>query len=158
VAINHCGCIMSGPQIYKIFCIFEGRRTPWSVKIENDKSVDDLKEAIKNKKSKVLADVDADDLTLYRLDIREDEQLVENIQQEMSKNPTLLFTSMKMTDLYSEGPPERSVHILVRLPSGTQPFNLWFFLSMLPDLGFLLTPLTSAAMFATSIPGAIPAR
>jgi hypothetical protein len=112
---------MSGPQpeIYEIFCIFEGQSTPWSVKIEKNESVTTLRETIKKRKSKVLADVDADDLTLYKVDIYEDLELIAKLEQKMSDNPPPLFTSMRMTDLYSKEPPKRSVHILVRPPSGT---------------------------------------
>jgi hypothetical protein len=72
----------------------------------------------------MLADVDADDLSLYKVDIYEDLELIEKLEQKMSDNPPPLFTSMRMTDLYREGLPERSVHILVRPPSGKQLVNV----------------------------------
>jgi hypothetical protein len=117
---------MSGSQadIYEIFCIFEGQRTSWSVELAKNQSVAKLKEAIKNKKSTVLANVDADDLTLYQVDIHDDLKLVENVERKMLDNPTLLPGSMEMAALYPERPPNHSVHILIQLPSGRQPFNV----------------------------------
>ncbi|KAF9344229.1 hypothetical protein BGX34_005868 [Mortierella sp. NVP85] len=52
-----------------VFCITEGAETSFPVDIEPTKTVGHLKDAIKTKKATVFKDVDADQLTLWRVSI-----------------------------------------------------------------------------------------
>ncbi|KAG0195374.1 hypothetical protein BGX31_006341, partial [Mortierella sp. GBA43] len=54
----------------RLFCILEGESTPFPVTIDSDKTVGDLKDAIKTKKSNYLASIDADQLTLWKVSIQ----------------------------------------------------------------------------------------
>ncbi|KAF9197144.1 hypothetical protein BGZ49_002584 [Haplosporangium sp. Z 27] len=56
-------------NLHTLFCIVEGDSSPFSVKIASNESVDELKKAIKAEKAVLFSDVDADNLTLWRVEI-----------------------------------------------------------------------------------------
>jgi hypothetical protein len=119
---------MSGhqPEIYKINCIFEGQPSPFPIQIGKDMSVGMLKKAIKEDNSNALTGVDAVQLTLYRADIKDDDELEKKMQKIMSGDSKPLRSTMGLAKVYSEPPQDEMVHILVRLPlpSGAQPFDM----------------------------------
>jgi hypothetical protein len=128
---------MSGPQpeIYEIHCILERRTTSFSVKIAKDKSVDELKKALKEKRPRVLddVDIDVDELILYQVDVPDNDDLEYSVQDIMimsggpsrGRKPLMPLTPrMKLADVYSETPPKRTVHIVIRIDSGKQLVNV----------------------------------
>ena len=56
-------------SIITLFCLVQGTSTPFSVDIDRNQIVDHLKDAIKAKKSKYFASIDADNLRLWRVEI-----------------------------------------------------------------------------------------
>jgi uncharacterized protein YfeS len=56
-------------DLLTLFCLVDGESSPFSVDVERTKTVDKLKEAIKDKKAIAFADVDAEMLTLWRVSI-----------------------------------------------------------------------------------------
>jgi hypothetical protein len=121
---------MSTAEIYTIFCLIEGQENPFSIEITSNKTVDQLKEAIKTKKFKTLTNVEADTLKLYYVSILipdpQDEDVpidyAAKVQEEVDKHPppTELKIPMRKLNRVFNGipPPDNTLHILVRLPSG----------------------------------------
>ena len=54
---------------YRLFCIVLGEKAPFQVEIDKDQSVDKLKDEIKKKEQHRFKDLDADELTLYLLNV-----------------------------------------------------------------------------------------
>ncbi|KAG8845013.1 hypothetical protein FRB91_002127 [Serendipita sp. 411] len=105
-------------DIYKVFCIVSDGTTSFSVKIPKNDTVDDLKELIKAKKSNTFSDIDADALTLYHVNITDDDDLERTLDQLFSSGspPERLKPTRKLSTVFSGTPPEERVHILVVPP------------------------------------------
>jgi hypothetical protein len=78
-----------------------------------------LKDAIKEKNANAFANIDAPELTLYLINIRADTELSKNVNERIKTitpaealNPT-----DELSDLFSEAPAKKTVHILVRAPA-----------------------------------------
>jgi hypothetical protein len=106
----------SEAEPYKIFCFLLGEKQPSQIEIAKHKTVADLKQAIKNKRSNTLTDIDADALTLYQIDVDDDENLENSV---LSGSRTFLRPTMELVKVYSDPPLGGKVHIFVELPSGT---------------------------------------
>ena len=116
---------MSQPEIYTVICIVVGEGAPFRVEIEKNKIVDQLKDLIKEKKSNTFADIDANLLMLYHVEIAAGEDMLKKVEDEMSKKPTTLDPTMEIADVFSETPRKRTVHILVQPPrSGKSTYRL----------------------------------
>jgi hypothetical protein len=119
---------MSTAEIYTIFCLIKGETGAFSVEISSNKMVDQLKKAIKKERSKTLADVDAATLELYHVSILTWDpsnkktiiNYVAKAQEEMKKPqlPPKLDPASRLDDVFEVNPPERTLHIIVRIPSG----------------------------------------
>jgi len=55
---------------WRIFCVIIDENSPFSVKIQSDATVGELKRAIKVKKQPSFDDFAADRLTLFKVDVR----------------------------------------------------------------------------------------
>ena len=106
--------------MYTIFCLLKGETIPFSVRIGESQSVDDLKDRIKEKRSVIL--VEALELELYRIDvdasdlqkaIKDVETLAQTLIPTDRLNPTL-----KLNKVFPSGAPDDQIHILVRVPEG----------------------------------------
>ncbi|KAG8801350.1 hypothetical protein FRC17_006671 [Serendipita sp. 399] len=108
---------MSGPHLknYKIFCIIEGQNSPFPIKIISSETVGDLKDKIKEKDPITLGNFPVHTLTLYLVNVLDDDDLKRNA--ELLKKPTALKSTKRLSGLFPEGPAEDRVHILVQLPS-----------------------------------------
>ncbi|KAF9141182.1 hypothetical protein BGX20_007430, partial [Mortierella sp. AD010] len=83
--------------------------------IEPEDTVDDLKEAIQKKKSKVFSDVDTDALVLWSAEVA-DEGIPVNLQDVGPK--TLLAKSTKsIKTVFGENPAPETIHCIVERPS-----------------------------------------
>jgi hypothetical protein len=112
---------MADPQkeTYTLFCVIAGEDTPFSIEIEKSKPVDVLKKAIKKENANTFANIDAAKLTLYLINIPADTELSKNVNERIKTitpaealNPT-----DELSDLFSEAPAKKTVHILVRAPA-----------------------------------------
>ena len=105
-----------------IFCIVYGDNAAFPVTFDAAQTVGELKEAIKVKKHNMMANIDADELELYRLDIAERDREKRNrrIEEVLLKKPDPLYSTDEMGDLYppSAPPVKGMIHILVILPQG----------------------------------------
>jgi len=111
--------------MYKIWCIIIDERTPFSVKIDQTESVDDLKKCIKTEKKPILDAFAADQLTLYKIHVETTKTTYTTIVQDISQdlNNPEKATQLDALDELSEvfgtmGPPKEGIHILVERPAG----------------------------------------
>lgn len=102
---------------WTIFCLFVSEKVPFSIKIQPDATVDELKEAIKEKTRVGFDESDARSLTLFKVDIPDDDDLEENANQLLTTEPKALRATVKLSKLYEAAPPEEMVHILVQHPN-----------------------------------------
>ena len=110
-------------MVYKLFCIVLGEKSTFSVKVDETQTVDELKEAIKNKEPHKFKDVDSDELTLHQIKIvlPDDDDESDNILGGVSQpgyvfdHKRKLFSTSKMSKYFRQHP-EGDIHILVELP------------------------------------------
>lgn len=94
-----------------------GDSTPFSVDIDPSKTVDQLKKAIETEKTKVLGDVDADELTLWRVFIplvplnKRKPIILHEIDSATELDPT-----DDLSDVFEGKPPKKIIHIIVQRP------------------------------------------
>ncbi|KAI8347077.1 hypothetical protein B0O80DRAFT_466017 [Mortierella sp. GBAus27b] len=104
----------------RIFCILEGESTPFPVTIESDKTVGELKKAIKLEKSNYFTSVDADQLTLWKVSIpiNDDDEtpiLLDNVSDKKKLGP-----SADLSEVFEEKLPKKRFHIIVQPPPSVQ--------------------------------------
>lgn len=109
---------MEGASDYTIFCIIQGKKVPFSVKISPNATVDELKKWIKEKKKLKLDHIAADELTLYRIDAagstgKERLAAVQAVQEDL---PDAFDPVDRLVELYPSSPPEEMIHVLVKYP------------------------------------------
>jgi hypothetical protein len=120
---------MSGPELYTIHCLIEGEDNGFSVKLDSNETVEELKEAIKIKGGRALADIEARDLELYHVGILTHElddsdvdvDYVAKAREEMRKPqlpPELKNQFRELVEIFKGIPPRRTLHIIVRISSG----------------------------------------
>ena len=113
-------------EFFTFNCAIIGTNTAFSVKLNKTQLVAELKERIKTAKFKVLASVEADRLTLYKvnLDVSTAEtnskvlQAIEQnsvycVREELQVQLSELSSTFKETDL-----PKTAIHVLVKCPAG----------------------------------------
>ncbi|KAG0271769.1 hypothetical protein BGZ96_005631, partial [Linnemannia gamsii] len=98
-------------------CLVNGESTSFPVEIEPTKTIGDLKDAIKAKKTNDFSDVDADKLTLWRVSIplvpkkdRKDISLGDIPSKEE------LDETDDLSDVFRDKPPKKTIHIIVQRP------------------------------------------
>jgi len=107
------------PAKWTLFCIVVDEDTPFPVKIQPDATVGDLKDAIKKKKQPEFDDFAADKLKLYLINIRANKELSKNVNERI-KTMTVssaLDPTEELSELFSEAPAKKTVHILVQAPA-----------------------------------------
>ncbi|KAG0308800.1 hypothetical protein BGZ99_001057 [Dissophora globulifera] len=103
----------------------------FSVSLDSASSVADLRDLIKAKKPVAFADIDADELSLWRVSIpvtvansRTPVALVTNLALDLDNHTQYLYVSIKHTplptdrvsDIFSKPPEKNAVHVLVQKP------------------------------------------
>lgn len=105
-------------------CLVHGDPTDriFEVKIDKNESIYSLKEKIKNKKSNLLSKTDANDITLWKVNIPLSEDrmeldidLKENAKENIQK---ILFMKKKIGVVFTEDITDNSIYIIVERPSG----------------------------------------
>ncbi|KAI8594678.1 hypothetical protein EDD21DRAFT_74345 [Dissophora ornata] len=104
-----------------LFCVIERESNPFSVKINPSDTVDDVKDAIKAKKANDLSDVDADRLTLWKVEmplpsLEERKPIVLN---EVDFAIELKDPTDDISDVFKEQPPKKTISIIVQRPAPT---------------------------------------
>lgn len=101
------------PANYKIICVIFEDNGPFLVEIRRDATVGELKDKIKAERES-FASFDAKNLTMYLINLPDDDKLVENVKQRLTIEPALRATD-ELNALFPETPTEDTVHILVQL-------------------------------------------
>ncbi|KAF9167590.1 hypothetical protein DFQ26_003933 [Actinomortierella ambigua] len=112
---------MTTPTTLTLFCLVDGEATSnaFSVKAPSSGTVDDLKKLIKAEKAISFSDIDADELTLWRVSIPASEDddetsiLIDNIISDHKKK---LNPLTRLTKVFPEELPEETIHIIVQRP------------------------------------------
>jgi hypothetical protein len=106
--------------MYYINCLLEGDPVAFTVEIDEPRNVSSLKKEIKKDKAVTLADVDADDLTLYHVNLKyvnSDEQARITQVKEALKGSEPLRPLRKLSNIKDGFPEDEDlVHIIVQLP------------------------------------------
>jgi hypothetical protein len=115
------------PEVYTIFCALRHECRLFSVKVPIHDTVDDLKDAVKHKKS-ALHGIDADALDVYQVDIPEvdslnHESLKKAVKQRLENGLALeaLSPRLKLSAIYSTAPKDHALHLIVQIPSTEIP-------------------------------------
>jgi Crinkler effector protein N-terminal domain len=98
----------------KLFVFIIGLETPFSVTIESSETVDDLKECILKKKPNQLNRVDADQLSIYRVELADDSTLGQLAAQVVQKEVPLR-PSTPLSEIFPKKPLAKTIHIVVEL-------------------------------------------
>lgn len=106
-----------------IFCLIyvehvEPVINAFSVKIDENETIDILKELIKEKKKNDFHDIDADKLKLWKVNISiEDTSALENLVLENNKEKGVqeLLPMDDIADFFS-APPKKHIHVIVERP------------------------------------------
>jgi hypothetical protein len=87
------------------------------IKIANTESVGTLKEAVKDKNSESFHNVDACSLTLWKVSIPKD-RLQQSLANLDVTDATSLLSMDDLDDIFSDEPPRKHLHIVVKRPNG----------------------------------------
>jgi len=103
---------------YTIICIVVGEEDPFLVDIQRDALVGHLQDKIKEKQTR-FASVDANDLTLFRVDVSvaDRSKIQEKIYEKIEALPSPMEGMSPVCKYYSSSPPEEMIHILVQPPN-----------------------------------------
>ncbi|KAF9319579.1 hypothetical protein BG006_002966, partial [Podila minutissima] len=103
-----------------LFCLVDGE-TPSSafpVEIELTKTIGDLKKLIKTEKTNSFHDVDANELTLWRVSVpivaanKHKPFILTEIDSATELDPT-----DDISDIFEETPPKKTIHVIVQRPT-----------------------------------------
>jgi len=115
-------------NLVTLLCLVDGESTPFPAEIESTKTIGQLKDVIKVKKTNEFSDVDADKLTLWKVSIplvplheRKPIVLTEH------KSATELDPTDDISDVFKETPPKKTIHIIVQRPPPRGNVNALFF-------------------------------
>ena len=115
--------IMSNASL-KLFCLIypnpNHTRQPFPVTINTDETVDDLKKAIKLENAPRLDDIAAHELTLYKVSIPDDDNLLQTLSDMMLNVGdgcvTKLRATTRLSKVFPDGVEDEHVHILAQKP------------------------------------------
>ncbi|KAF9307968.1 hypothetical protein BG003_011803, partial [Podila horticola] len=104
----------------------EGESTPFPVKIEFTETIGELKKAIKAEKANDFRDVDADKLTLWKVSIQitDDDDEIAILLNSVTGDKKKLGPATRLSKVFPEELPEKTVHIIVQRPSQSQSDGL----------------------------------
>lgn len=102
---------------YTICCIIEGEDSPFIVEIGSNAIVGHLKKAIKKEQFHTLSNIEDKHIKVYQVDLPEKPNIKEGVSKKMLENPTPLMLTTEMGEAYPSGPPKKTIHIVVRVPS-----------------------------------------
>ncbi|KAF9280639.1 hypothetical protein BGZ74_002557, partial [Mortierella antarctica] len=104
-------------SLLTLFCLVDGDKTSFEIDIDPTKTVARLKDLIKEKKSNDLSDVDADQLTLWKVSIPvapKNERKEISLADVPSKEE--LDETDDVSDVFKESPPKKTIHVIVQRP------------------------------------------
>ena len=109
-------------MVYTLWCLVLGDKTTFSVKVDGTQTVDELKEAIKNQALHKFENVDAYELTLYRVEgdqsctwqERIDE--FERLSQNLNEGTKLGDVEQQLSEIFGESPPKGKKYYILVVP------------------------------------------
>ncbi|KAF9180525.1 hypothetical protein BGZ50_006168 [Haplosporangium sp. Z 11] len=109
----------------KVNCGYQATTNAFSVKVPSSDTVNDLKEPIKNKKLVDFEHVDANNLTLWHV---AHPIIAANKHQSALLNAIDSLTELDPTDdiadVFTETPPKKTIHVIIRRPSSVHALAL----------------------------------
>ena len=109
-------------MLLDLFCVVFPRKPSedlFPVSIDANETVGALKKAIKREKEHRFKDVDADEITVYKVLIPDDDGLalaLNNLRLDDHAAATKLRATQKLSVVFSNGVGDGHLHILVQLP------------------------------------------
>ena len=97
-----------------IFCWILGANSAFSVNVRRDQSVYDLKETIMSKKRNAFKEIDADNLVLWRMDVKSKEK--KNFQESGLHGQVPLDDVEEIGVHFNGNPPKEYIHIIIKVP------------------------------------------
>ena len=109
----------------KLFCVVHPSSSPFPVELGNDRTVGDLKTAIKLKNT-CLNDIDAHELTLYKVSIPDDDDLAQTLSNLLLDGTgdgveALPRVTMLLVDVFPNGVEKGHLHIVATRPGTCYP-------------------------------------
>ncbi|KAG0222000.1 hypothetical protein BGW42_007040 [Actinomortierella wolfii] len=101
-----------------LFCLVDGEKTAFPVTIDTDKTIGELKKAIRDEKANYFHDVDADELSLWHVSVP--------VLPKKDRKPIWLADVPKkeeldetddIADVFTDVPPKKTIHIIVQRPA-----------------------------------------
>ncbi|KAG0341565.1 hypothetical protein BG004_005991 [Podila humilis] len=114
-------------KLLTLFCVVDGETAfkAFSVKILSTDYVDHLKKAIKANKAIDFSDVDANELTLWRVSIpiTDDDDEIPILLNNVSSDKKKLRPTDDLSEIFVEPPRKKTIHIIVRRPAPSIPYR-----------------------------------
>ncbi|KAF9370020.1 hypothetical protein CPB97_003085 [Podila verticillata] len=110
-----------------LLCLVDGEPTsnPFFIKIPLNNNVAQLKDLIKTKKTNYFSDIDADNLTLWRVFIKITEDNESRILlNDVASDKKKLHPTDGISEVFQVQPPQKRVHIIVQRPPQAQSFPI----------------------------------
>ena len=105
--------------MFTIFCIIRETTTPFSVKVPENVTVDELKQKIQETVQARAAGIDNSLIDLYRIDIPDTDNLIRDVEEKSKALGESLRPTYPIEEYYTSAPPRpKTVHILVVPPHG----------------------------------------
>ena len=111
-----CYAAVNMSSIITLFCLVHGEsgQYAFSVRLDRDLLISDLKKLIKEEKPNDLRNIDADQLALCKVNIQdEDEDALKNFDP---REDDKLCATSQVAKYFSDNPPEEHVHIIIKYP------------------------------------------
>ncbi|PVF96378.1 hypothetical protein CPB86DRAFT_798936 [Serendipita vermifera] len=111
---------MAGPQsqVYTIFCVlYDDPESPFYVEVDPSVTLAKLNEEIVKKRPNALRKIDPASLKLYQVDIPDQENVIRDTMQSLSKSSIALRPTTKLSYVYASTPPEATIHFVVQCSS-----------------------------------------
>ncbi|KAG0195537.1 hypothetical protein BGX28_001181, partial [Mortierella sp. GBA30] len=101
-----------------LFCVVDGESTSsaFSVKATSTGTVYDLKELIKAKKAVDFHNVDANNLTVWRVSVPISDGELPLLLSTLPEDKRKLGPAMRLSKMFPEELPEETIHIIVQRP------------------------------------------
>jgi hypothetical protein len=107
-------------NLLTLFCLVDGDKAPFPVKIESSESIGDLKDAIKAKIPDTFNGVDAKDLTLWSVSIPvsddDDDDVPIYIDTILETDKKKLKATTRLFKFFGTELPEDTIHVIVQRP------------------------------------------
>ena len=111
---------MSGTLDLNCFVLGHGASHIFPIEIAENKTVGALRKAIKDEKEHAFPHIDADTLVLWKVSIPVSRSLTENLGKLDFVDEDSLLPVEELSDVFSDSPVRRHLHIVVRAPPASE--------------------------------------